>query len=75
MFDPNLPQAGTETDAVQMRTQLNALKDHETREGKDVLDIRFLMKENQQVITEDRLRQLCERFAGPDGYKFVRMIP
>ena len=55
--------------------KLNALKDHETREGKDVLDIRFLMKENQQVITEDRLRQLCERFAGPDGYKFVRMIP
>ncbi len=25
-FDPNLPQAGTEIDAVQMRSQLNALK-------------------------------------------------
>jgi hypothetical protein len=27
MFDPNLPQAGTEIDAVQMRGQLNGLKD------------------------------------------------
>jgi hypothetical protein len=27
MFDPNLPQAGTEMDAVQMRSQLNGLKD------------------------------------------------
>ena len=27
MFDPNLPQAGTEIDAVQMRSQLNGLKD------------------------------------------------
>jgi len=26
MFDPNLPQAGTEIDAVQMRGQLNGLK-------------------------------------------------
>ena len=26
MFDPNLPQAGTEVDAVQMRSQLNGLK-------------------------------------------------
>ncbi len=26
MFDPNLPQAGTEIDAVQMRDQLNGLK-------------------------------------------------
>lgn len=55
--------------------KINALKDHEKREGKDVLDIRFLMKENQGVITEDRLRQICERFGGPDAYKFVRMIP
>jgi hypothetical protein len=27
MFDPNLPQANTEIDAVQMRSQLNGLKD------------------------------------------------
>ena len=27
MFDPNLPQAGTEIDAVEMRDQLNALND------------------------------------------------
>ena len=27
MFDPNLPQAGTEIDAVEMRGQLNALND------------------------------------------------
>ena len=26
-FDPNIPQAGTEIDAVQMRSQLNGLKD------------------------------------------------
>jgi hypothetical protein len=27
MFDPHLPEAGTEIDAVQMRSQLNGLKD------------------------------------------------
>ena len=27
MFDPNLPQAGTEIDAVEMRSQLNGLND------------------------------------------------
>lgn len=54
--------------------KLNALKDHETREGKDFLDIRFLLRENPGKITEDRLRQMCERFAGPDAYNLVRMI-
>lgn len=55
--------------------KLHALKDDKEREGKDLLDIRLLLKENKGAMTEDRLREICERFAGPDAYKLVRMIP
>jgi hypothetical protein len=37
------------------------------------LDIRFLLDENQHAITDERFRELCERFAGPNAYNLVRM--
>lgn len=55
--------------------KLHALKDDEERKGKDLLDIRFLLKENPNAITENRLRELCEKFCGPDAYRLIRMIP
>jgi hypothetical protein len=54
--------------------KLHALKDDKEREGKDILDIRFLLAENPRAITEDHLRVLCERYAGPGAYNHVRMI-
>ena len=54
--------------------KLHALKNDKERKGKDNLDIRFLLAENPSAITEDHLRALCERYAGPGAYKYVRMI-
>jgi hypothetical protein len=53
--------------------KLHALKDDGERKGKDILDIRFLLSENQHAITEERLCELCERYAGPEAYKQIRM--
>jgi hypothetical protein len=54
--------------------KLHALKDDKERKGKDILDIRYLLAENPRAITEEDLRRLCERYAGPDAYNYVRMI-
>jgi len=53
--------------------KLHALKDRETRHDKDLLDIRELLDKNRSGISEERVRDLCERFAGPDAYDLVRM--
>ncbi len=55
--------------------KLHALKDDKERDGRDLLDIRLLLKENKGVMTEEHLREICERFAGPDAYNLIRMIP
>ncbi len=54
--------------------KLHALKDQEERDGKDLLDIRVLLKENSHSIPDDRHRALCERFAGPDAYDLIRHV-
>ncbi len=54
--------------------KLHALKDDKERKGKDLLDIRYLLDENQHAITDERFRELCERFAGPNAYNLVHMI-
>lgn len=53
--------------------KLHALKDRETRHDRDLLDIRELLGKNQGVVSEIRLRELCERFGGPRAYDLVRM--
>jgi len=55
--------------------KLHALKDHDHRKGKDLLDIRLLLSDNPHVIGEEKLRELCERYAGPAAYNLIRMIP
>lgn len=54
--------------------KLYAVKDNETRHGKDLLDIRELLALNSHVFSEQKLRELCEKFAGPHGYDLVRRI-
>ena len=53
--------------------KLHALKNDEERKGRDLLDIRYLLGENPRAITDERLRELCERYAGPDAYNLIRM--
>jgi Nucleotidyl transferase AbiEii toxin, Type IV TA system len=55
--------------------KIHALKDDKERKGKDVLDIRFILAENPHAITDEQLRELCERYSGPDAYNYVRMTP
>ena len=55
--------------------KLHALKDDKERDGRDMLDIRLLLKENKKAMTEEQLRDVCERFAGPGAYNLIRMIP
>ena len=55
--------------------KLFALKDQESRKGKDLLDIRFLLQYGYHKISEAELKALCERFAGPDAYNLIKMIP
>ena len=54
--------------------KLHAVKDNESRHGKDLLDIRELLAHNPGVVPEERLRELCGKFAGPEGYNLVRNI-
>lgn len=54
--------------------KLHALKDQLLRKGKDLLDIRLLLKENPSAITDEHLRELCEHFAGPDAYDQIHRI-
>ncbi len=54
--------------------KLHALKDQDERDGRDLMDIRLLLKNNARAITEPCLRELCERFAGPDAYGLIRQL-
>jgi hypothetical protein len=55
--------------------KLHALKDRKERHDKDLLDIRALLGKNPGAFSDARLRELCERFAGPDAYDLIRMNP
>jgi hypothetical protein len=52
--------------------KLHALKDDESRKGKDLMDIRFLLEYNPGIISVERLKAMCERFAGPGAYDIVK---
>lgn len=49
--------------------KLHALKDDVHRQGRDVLDIRSLLQYSPTRITEERLKELCLRYAGPGVYE------
>lgn len=55
--------------------KLHALKDRVARKDRDLLDIRFLLEENAEVFSETQLRELCQKYAGPDAYDLIHNIP
>jgi hypothetical protein len=52
--------------------KLHALKDGETRDHKDLLDIRSLLRYGHTRIPEEELKALCERYAGHGAYEKIR---
>jgi len=55
-----------------MAMKLHALKDGATRDHKDLLDIRSLLRYGHGRIPEEELKTMCERYAGPDAYHTIR---
>ncbi len=49
--------------------KLHALKDDAHRQGRDVLDIRSLLEYSPTRISEEQLKELCLRYAGPGVYE------
>jgi predicted nucleotidyltransferase component of viral defense system len=49
--------------------KLHALKDDKHRQGRDVLDIRSLLEYSPTRISEERVKELCLRYAGPGVYE------
>jgi hypothetical protein len=52
--------------------KLYALKDGNTRDHKDLLDIRSLLRYSPTKIGDAELRALCEKYAGPAAYDLVK---
>ncbi len=46
---------------------------YENREN-DLLDIRLLLQENKNAVTERKLRELCETYAAPGAYELIRPV-
>lgn len=55
--------------------KLHVLKDRLVRKDRDLLDIRYLLEENADVFHETELRELCQKYAGPDAYDLIHNIP
>jgi hypothetical protein len=62
----DIPVIGFET---LLAMKLHALKDDHHRQGKDVLDIRFLLQYSSTRLSEGRLKELCLLHAGPGVYE------
>lgn len=55
--------------------KLFALKDGESRDHKDLLDIRSLLRYSPTKIDEDELRAMCKRYAGPGAFELIKSQP
>jgi len=51
--------------------KLHALKDGASRDHKDLLDIRSLLRHGHTRIPDEEFRSLCERFAGSGAYEQI----
>ena len=51
--------------------KIHALKSHEERQGRDLLDIRFLLKANPGVLSDQELRKLCAVHGPPGAYDLI----
>ena len=52
--------------------KLHALKDGKTRDHKDLLDIRLLLRHGHSRISEEELKSMCERYAEPGAYEKIK---
>jgi hypothetical protein len=55
--------------------KLHALKDQDERGGRDMLDLRMLLKMNPRAIPAERLRELCEHYASPEVFQTLGNEP
>ena len=55
--------------------KLHALKDRRVRKDRDLLDIRHLLEANAGMFHETELREVCQKYAGPDAYDLIHNIP
>lgn len=55
--------------------KLHALKDDESRKGRDLRDLQELLAKHPGRIPEHDLRAMCEKYAGPDAYHRVKLAP
>jgi hypothetical protein len=55
--------------------KLHALKDGNSRDHKDLLDIRSLLRYSSTRLDEAELRGLCEKYAGPTAYDLIKGTP
>jgi hypothetical protein len=51
--------------------KIHALKSHEERQGRDLLDIRFLLEANPRVISDLELRDLCSLHGPLNAYHLI----
>lgn len=51
--------------------KINALKDSETRDHRDLLDLRKLLRYNDGAISEKQLQDLCLKYGGPNAYSLI----
>ena len=52
--------------------KLFALKDNDTRKGKDLLDIRYPLSDGHQQIPDEEFRAMWERYAGLGAYEQIK---
>ncbi|GAA5126951.1 nucleotidyl transferase AbiEii/AbiGii toxin family protein [Luteolibacter yonseiensis] len=52
--------------------KLYALKDGQTRQHKDLLDIRALLSYGYLKIPDEEFKVLCERYSGPLAYDQIK---
>jgi hypothetical protein len=52
--------------------KINALKDGEARDHRDLLDLRKILRYNPDAIGEDHLKALCLKYGGPTAYDQIR---
>jgi hypothetical protein len=51
--------------------KIHALKSHDERKGRDLLDVRYLLEANPGVISDETLRKLCSQHGPPGAYDLI----
>ncbi len=52
--------------------KISAFENGKNRGYRDLLDVRMLLDYNPDAISEEQLRELCDRYGGPSAYAELR---